>query len=400
MRMLLALMVLLAGLACSPAAEVALGDPTPAVGPVGVIESLAEETGGGVFRRMGSDPPTIDPHLTTDTSSAEVVVEVFSGLVSFSTDLRLVPELAERWEISPDGLVYTFYLRQNARFHDGKPVTAYDFEWSLNRAVDPKTASPVVETYLGDIVGVVDVIRGRASRIRGVEVLDDYTLRLTIDAPKAYFLAKLTYPTAYVLDRENVESGGPQWADTPNGTGPFRLAEYRVGERLVLERNDLFYREPARLKRVVMHLAGGQSMAMYENDELDITGVSLFDLDRVLDPNEPLNKDLVVAAPSFSISYVGFNVNQPPFDDRNFRRALAFAVNKPLIADEVMAGQVVPAYGILPPGMPGYNPDLVGLRFDPELARRLLAESKYADPATRPPIKLTIPGTGGSVSLD
>ena len=222
---------------------------------------------------MWSDPPTLDPALVTDTTSAGVVVEVFSGLVALDTDLRLIPDIAERWEVSPDGLRYTFYLRPYAKFHDGKPITARDFKWSIERAAYPDTGSPVADTYLNDIIGVEDVLEGRATDISGVKVIDDHTLQIDIDAPKAYFLAKLTYPTAYVLDRDNVEEGGRLWTDTPNGSGPFKLKEYSVGERIVLERNENFYRTPANVDTILMNLAGGQSMAMYENDEIDIVGV-------------------------------------------------------------------------------------------------------------------------------
>ena len=214
---------------------------------------------GGVFRRLWSDPPTLDPHLSSDTTSAGVVVEIYSGLVALNTDLQLVPDIADRWEISDDGRVYTFHIRDNARFQDGKPITASDFKWSLERAANPETASPVADTYLNDIIGVDAVIEGETTDIAGVRVIDDSTLQIEIDAPKAYFLAKLTYPTAYVLDRENVEAGGDSWTDTPNGSGPFKLAEYRVGERIVLERNENYYLEPAHLDSVVMNLAGGQS---------------------------------------------------------------------------------------------------------------------------------------------
>ena len=355
---------------------------------------------GGVFRRLWSDPPTLDPHKTSDTTSAFLVVEIFSGLVALNTNLELIPDIAERWEISEDGLVYTFHLRPEAKFHDGKPVTAYDFEWSINRAANPDTASTVADTYLNDIIGSEDVFEGRALEMTGITVIDDHTLQLTIDAPKAYFLAKLTYPTAYVLDQDNVEAGGRNWFDTPNGTGPFRLREYRIGERIVLERNDLFYREPAKLDTILLNLAGGQAMAMYENDEIDITGVGLFDLERVLDPNEELNAELVIAPPDFVIVYIGFNTNKPPFDSLEFRQALSHAVDKELIANEVLSGLNLPAYGILPPGFPGYNPDLVGLRFDLELARQLLDASPYADPDTRPRIEITVPGTGGTIGLD
>ncbi len=360
----------------------------------------SEERTGGVLRRLWSDPPTLDPHLSGDTTSAGVVVEIYSGLVALNTDLQLVPDVADRWEISEDGKIYTFYIRDNARFQDGKPITASDFKWSLERAASPDTASPVADTYLSDIIGVDDVLEGRNTDIAGVRVIDDRTLQIEIDAPKAYFLAKMTYPTAYVLDRDNVEAGGDSWTDAPNGSGPFRLAEYRVGEVIVLERNENFYLEPPHLDSVIMNLAGGQSMAMYENDEIDITGVGLFELDRVLDPTEPLNKELVIAPPSFTTFYIGFNATEPPFDDPKFRQALTHAVDKDLIANEVLSTLVTPAYGVLPPGFPGYNADLVGLQYDPDLARELLSESKYPDAETRPRIVVTVPGTGGSIGLD
>ena len=370
--------------------------------PAAPAPSVSEESAveGGVFRRLWADPPTLDPHLTSDTTSSGVVVEIFSGLVALDSELRLVPDVAERWEVSDDGKTYTFYIRENAKFHDGDRVTAQDFKWSMERAAHPDTASPVADTYLNDIVGIDAVLEGEKTDISGITVIDEATLRIEIDAPKAYFLAKMTYPTAYVLDRENVESGGRTWTDAPNGTGPFKLKEYRIGERIILERNEHFYRDPAHLDSIAMNLAGGQSMAMYENDEIDITGVGLFDLDRVLDPNEELNSELVVAPPDFSISYVGFNATQPPFDDPKFRQALNHAVDKNLIASEVLSDLVKPAFGILPPGFPGYNPDLTGLQHDPERAKLLLEESKYSDPNTRPRIVITVPGTGGTIGLD
>ena len=383
--------------------EAAQMAPTPTVAPVpelAAVESADGKVRGGTFNRLWADPPTLDPHLTTDTTSAAIVVEIFSGLVTLNTDLQLVPDIAERWEISEDGMVYTFFLREEAKFHDGKYITASDFKWSMERAVSPDTASPVADTYLADIIGVNDALEGLTDKISGIKVIDDLTLQITIDAPKAYFLAKLTYPTAYVLDRENVEAGGRNWTDNPNGSGPFRLKEYRIGERIILERNENYYLEPPYIDTVVMNLAGGQSMAMYENDEIDITGVGLFDLDRVLDPNEELNRELVVAPPSFSVSYVGFNTSMPPFDDAKFRQALNHAVDKELIASEVLSGLVEPAYGVLPPGFPGFNPNLQGLTYDPELARRLLAESQYPDAETRPRIVITVPGTGGTIGLD
>ena len=357
---------------------------------------------GGVFTRNWSDPPTLDPHLVTDTTSAGIVVEIFSGLVSLNEDLDIVPELAESWSISGGGTVYEFKLRPDLKFSNGEPVTAEDVKWSIERAAHPDTESPVAEIYLGDIVGVNEIIEGRGDVVSapGVTLIDDRTIRIEIDAPKAYFLAKLTYPTAYILNRDNVEAGGDSWTDNAAGTGPFFLEEYRIGQRMVLARNENYWGKQAYLDNVVLNLAGGVSMAMYENDEIDITGVGLADLTRVQDPTEELNKDLVRVPPHFSISYVGFNTTEPPFDDPKFRQALNYAVDKQLIAEQVYSDLVMPAYGILPPGFPGYSDEVDGIGYDPEKAKQLLAESKYADPETRPRITVTIPGTGGSAPLD
>ena len=251
-----------------------------------------QKTGGGTFRRLWSDPPTLDPHLTKDTTSAGIVVEIFSGLVGLSTDLELVADLAETWDIDSTGTIYTFKIRENAKFHNGKNVTADDVKWSFERSASKETASPVAETYLGDIVGLKDYMEGKADSIKGLKVIDQQTIQITIDAPKPYFLAKLSYPTSYVLDRDVVTAGGRNWwLENPVGTGPFKLTEYKIGERIVLTRNDDYHLGPIDIHKIEMYLGGGQSMAMYENDEIDITGVGLFDLERVLDKQEPLNKD-------------------------------------------------------------------------------------------------------------
>ena len=357
---------------------------------------------GGRFVRLFVDPPTLDPHLTTDATSATIIVEVFGGLVTIDANLDVVPDLAEGWDISADGRVYTFRIRPDATFHDGKPVTAEDIRWSLERVTNPLTEAPNVDSYLGDIVGVDEKLAGDALTISGVRVINERTIEITIDQPKSYFLAKLTYPTAFVLDRENIEANPKNWFRKPNGTGPFRMTEYKVGETLILSRNEGYHLGPPKLAEVEMILSGGTSMLMYENDEIDIAGVGLADLDRLLDPTNRLNAELMRAAPSFSIQYIGLNVNEPPLDDRKVRQALNLAIDKNEIATIVLGDQVVPATGILPPGFPGFSKSVSGYNFDPERARQLLRESKYGDDLENlPPITITTPGSfGANVSLD
>ena len=348
------------------------------------------------------DPPTIDPHVTTDATSARIIVEVFGGLVTIDPSLDIVPDLAETWDVSGDGTVYTFHLRPDAKFHDGKPVTARDVQWSLERATNPLTESPVVDQYLGDIVGVKEKVAGDATTISGVRVIDEHTIEITIDQAKSYFLAKLTYPTGFVLDQENVEANPRNWFREPNGTGPFRLQEYRVGETLVLGRNEDYHLGPPKLEEVEFILSGGTSMLMYENDEIHVAGVGLADLDRLDDPNNDLYPQLKTAPASFSVNYIGLNVNEPPLDDVKVRQALNFAIDKQEIASIVLGDLVRPADGILPPNFPGYDEAVQGYEYDPVKARQLLGESKYGgDLENIPPITITTPGSfGANVSLD
>ena len=293
-----------------------------------------------------------------------------------------------------------FNLRENAKFHSGKPVTAQDVKWSIERAVNPLTAAPVVDQYLGDIVGVDERLNGDADEVTGIRVIDQRTVEIATDASKSYFLAKLTYPTAFVLDQENVETGR-RWFREPNGTGPFKLDEYVPGERLVLARNENFHLAPPKLDKVRFILSGGTTMLMYENDEIHLAGVGVADLDRVLDPNNSLNAELQRAPPTFSVDYIGMNVNAPPFEDQKIRQAMNYAIDKSVIARDVLANLVVPAAGILPPGFPAYNEDLSGYAYDPDKAQQLLRESTYGSAENLPRIILTTAGSFGSgVSLD
>jgi oligopeptide transport system substrate-binding protein len=347
---------------------------------------------------FGSSPLTLDPAMARESTSLEYIVEIFSGLVCFDPDLKLTPDIAESWDISGNGTIYTFHLRQGVEFHSGRKVTANDFKYSLERVCDPATGSQTAETYLGDIVGVKEKLQGKANEINGIKVIDDYTLQITIDAPKEYFLPKLSYPTAFVVDKANVESG-ENWWKKPNGTGPFKLREWKEGKQITLERNELYYLEPAKVRQVVYLLGGGVPMIMYEDNKIDVTDVSLGDIERVLDPSNPLHEELSIV-PGFSLYYIGFNSAKPPFDDAKIRQAFSYAIDKDKIIDLVLKGVVSKAEGILPPGMPGYNKDIQGLDFNVERAKQLIAESKYGNVSNLPTITLTTAGMGAVSSIE
>ena len=349
-------------------------------------------SGKGTLNLYGTAPSTIDPALARGDDSIPYIVEIFGGLVYFDPDLNLLPDIAESWDKSSDSRIYTFHLRQGVKFHDGKEVKASDFKYSFERACDPATRSQTAETYLGDIVGVKEKLRSETNDISGIKVTDDYTLEITIDAPKEYFLSKLSYPVAFVVDKTNVESG-KNWWQKPNGTGPFKVKEWQDGKLIKLERNDQYYLEPAKINKIVYRLWGGVPMMMYEVDEIDTTNVNLTDIARVLDPSNPLNKELYIT-PGFSLSYIGFNSTKPPFDDAKVRQAFSHALDKDKIVELVLKNTVRKADGILPPGMPGYNETVKGLSFNPVLARQLISESKYGNVSNLPPIRLTTAGLG------
>lgn len=340
-------------------------------------------------------PITLDPALSRDASSHAYIVQLFSGLVAFDKDLNLIPDIAQDWELSPEGTTYTFYLRPGVSFHDGRPVTAWDFKYSWERACHPETGSQTAADFLGDIVGVSDVIAGRAREISGVEVVNDYTLKVTIDAPKTYFLAKLSYPVAFVVDRHNV-TAGEEWWRHPNGTGPFQLMEWQEDQLIILKRNDHYHREPAKVQYVIFRLWGGVPIWMYETDEIDVASVSIIDIERVRDETNPLHQDLVIT-PMLSVEFIGFNVTKPPFDDASIRRAFAMAVDRDRLIETVLKDMVEPAQGLLPPGLPGHNPEVRGIDYDPTQARELIA-AKYGDISNFPPITLTAAGYGTAPS--
>ncbi|HLC28458.1 MAG TPA: peptide ABC transporter substrate-binding protein [Dehalococcoidia bacterium] len=334
----------------------------------------------GELRLFGGDPITLDPACASDADSAVYIVEIFSGLVSFDRELNVIPDVAESIDVSPDGLVYTFHLRKNVVFHDGsRRVVADDFKFSMERALNPDTQSTVGEVYLDDIAGVDEFITGAAEEVSGVKVINDDTLEITIKEPIVYFLDKLTYPTAYVVDRREVGDAtcfeGADWTLNPNGTGPFKLKEFVLGQRIELEPNTDFYLDPKpSLQQVTYLLAGGSALVMYENDEIDVTGVGVNDVERIRDPNEPLNAEYQTGA-NMSTDYIGFNTQEAPFDDPRVRKAFAMATDKQLVAETVLMDILLPAKGILPPGIAGYDETYEGVPYDPEAARALLDEA-------------------------
>lgn len=356
--------------------------------------NITEET---VLNIYGTDPYSLDPATVADATSITYVIQIFSGLVRFDDNLEIVPDIAENWNISSDGTVYTFYLKDNIQFHSGKEVTAEDFKYSWERACDPNTGSQTASTYLGDIIGANEMLDGERDSIRGIEVVDDHILRITIEDPKSYFLYKLTYASAFVVNKNNVEIGKGWWRN-PDGTGPFKLEKWDDNRLLVLERNeyDASVSSLNSINKINYQLWTGRPMDLYETGQIDIGHVSLDYIEKMTDIDGDFYTQLEIF-PELNVTYLGFNCQKPPFDDVNIRQAFSMAINKNKLTSLVYNDALESAFGILPNGMPGFNDSLIGLDYDVNYAYKLIAESEYGSISNLPSITITTGGWGGQL---
>jgi len=351
-------------------------------------------TGKNVFRyAMQNRPTTLDPALVEDGDTIDMLMQVFEGLVQWSEKNEVVPNIAERWDISADGTVYTFHLKPNVLFHKPfqRPVTAHDFVYTLTRSLLPATKSPTAMSYLNDIVGAKDVADGKTATLAGVKALDDHTLQITIVGRKPYFLGKLTYPTAYVVCREAVEKNGGRIDEKSMvGSGPFALAQFRPGYSILLAANPVYHGgKPilAGLERPILPDSNSRQ-TRYESGGTDITDVQRADLSRLR--NDPVLRTQIREFARANVWYLALNqLAFPPFKDRRVRQAFAHAIDKDAVIRLALKDTADRANGIIPPGVPGHDPAYRGLTYDPAKARRLLAEAGYPDGRGFPPLTIT-----------
>ncbi len=348
---------------------------------------------------LGGDPlpRDLDPARTTG-SAAGYIGLLYSGLVRLSPNLQVVPDLAESWVINADGTEYTFTLREGLTFATGQPLTAADVQFSWERAADPETGSTTVATYMADIVGVSEKLNGDAESIAGIEVIDDRTLVVTLDGPKPYFLAKLTYPTSYVVDEESVGSvDDDEWVFDPNPSGPYDLADYQENEMITFVRNDAYYAPPA-IQNVLYQIARvGNRISLFASGEVDLVYLGATDALEVQKSSHPQH-DQWVSTASLCTTLVQMNNTMPPMDDLNVRRAFALAVDKDGLNELLSEGTNLVADTIFPPAMPGYSQTFAqeqsAQRFNEEAARAALAASQYAEGL--PPVVISAGGFGDS----
>lgn len=363
--------------------------------------SVAQPTGEQVLRLAGpvEGITTLDPSLARDISSAFLARQVYRGLTRLDANLVPVPELAERIEMAPGGLDYTFMLRKDAVFHDGRQITAEDVIFSFTHALDPASAGGVSAllggpTYLSDMVGAADVIAGRSDRLAGVRVVDERTVTIRLAAPRATFLMKLAAAPAAIIDSRDVFRGG-EWWRSPNGSGPFKVVEWVPEERLVLGRFDAFFGGAPPLERIEIRLGveAFQPFNLYQDGQIDIETVPQNVIDRVTEAGSPL-RDEMVQTPLFGLYFVAFRIDTPPMDDIHVRRALTLAFPRAKVAEVSLNGNAAVADGLVPDGMLGqrWDPQVVSVNL--EEARRELAASQYGSAAGVPRLTLYTAGHG------
>jgi ABC-type oligopeptide transport system substrate-binding subunit/DNA-binding SARP family transcriptional activator len=333
------------------------------------------------LRVAAFEPATLDLGISMDFPSHVMLDQLFSGLVEVSPDLGIVPDVARSWEVFDGGRKYIFHLRDDVRWSDGIQVTAEDFEYTWKRIVDP-TSGWRWHDFLFDIKGAKAYHQGEVTdpELVGVRALDKFTLVVELEGPTSYFPHLLAFVSAFPVPRHKVEVHGAAWAklDKVVTNGPFRLAAWVRGESLVLERNPSYHgRFPGNLQRVECSFLSGQpgkSLQMYEEGKLDIcSDLPLGELARA----RQRHAGEYVSGPWLSTDFIGFDVSQPPFNDKRVRQAFTLATDREALADVTLRGYAFPALGgLVPPGMPGHSPG-VGLPYDPEAGRRLLAEAGY-----------------------
>ena len=304
----------------------------------------------------GGDPASLDPHKVSGDWENRIVGDLFEGLVTEDIQARPIPGMAERWEISADGLVYTFHLR-DAKWSDGQPVTAHDFAFAFQRLMDPETAAKYAWLQY-PIQNGEAINNGSATpETLGVEALNDHTLKITLQNVTPYFLGALTHYTAYPIPRHVYDEHGENWVKPENivSNGPYKATEWVPGSHVRAVANDMHYAaDDLDIREVVYYVLEDDSAALkrYEAGEFDI--LTEFPTDQIERLRAERAEELFVA-PFLGLYYYVFNHNTPALQDRRVREALSMTVNRRILSEKIIGRGEIPAYSWVPPGMDNYR---------------------------------------------
>jgi peptide/nickel transport system substrate-binding protein/oligopeptide transport system substrate-binding protein len=339
------------------------------------------KSGGNITVTYKDDVATLDPAIGYDWQNWSMIKSLYDGLMDYepgTTELR--PGLAESYDISEDGMVFTFKLREGVKFHNGRVMTADDVKYSLDRVTDPKTQSPGAG-FFGSIAGYDAVSSGEVTGLSGVKVLDDQTVEITLSRPDATFLHVMGLNFASVVAKEAVEAAGADFGKTAMGTGAFKLADWTIGQKLVFAKNKDYWRAGLPYLDSVTFEVGQEpivALLRLQNGEVDVPGDGIPPAKFQEVMGDPAQAARVIEGGQLHTGYITLNVKMPPFDNVDVRKAVNMAINKERIT-QVINGRAVPATQPLPPSMPGYTEGYAGYAYDPDAAKALLAEAGFAD---------------------
>jgi oligopeptide transport system substrate-binding protein len=375
----------------SPSASVPASAAASAAAAAKPSPSAAASIAANTLRyNIGDEPESIDPAQDQDTDQDFVDMQLNATLVYPDKDLNIQPGLAEKWDVSADGLTYTFHLRQGLKWSDGSPLTAKDFEYSFKRLFDPATASPYTDIVKG-IKGAEEFFGSKSKdpaelqKLRdgvGVKAQDDATFVITLKEPEAFFLSTLFNGATAPVSQASLEKNKDKAFDAPGfvGSGPFVLKSWQHKSRMDLEPNPYYYGGAPKINlSLVMIHEPTATLAAYKNNEIDTTGqVNLSAADTASLRNDPAYKNQVLQYTELGTYYLQYNVTKKPFDDPKVRQAISYAMDRKTLVDKVLAGVGSPATSLIPPGMPGHV-DGLGQEYDVNKAKQLLAEAGYPD---------------------
>lgn len=338
--------------------------------------------------RVLDEYDSLDPQLLEGVDSSTVIRDLFEGLYNMDANGELVPGVATSHEVSDDNLVYTFTLRDNAKWSDGKPVTAGDFVYAWKRAVNPETASPYAwYMELMSIAGAAEIIAGTAEvDTLGVKALGDQTLEVTLSKPLPYFADMVAHATTFPAPAWAIEAHGKEWTRPENmvSNGAYILTEHTPKERLVRERNDQYWdNEHTVIEKVVALVIGDENQALtrYKAGELDKTDIPAGQYPNLKEEMP----DEAFAVPRLCNYYFNFNMSEQgpeAFKDERVRKALSLAIDRQVIVDAVLKGGQFPAYNFTPAATAGFEMpeiDYAGMTQAErdQMAKDLLAEAGF-----------------------
>jgi oligopeptide transport system substrate-binding protein len=365
--------------ACSTTTPATAPASNPAATPA-PAEAQAPQHGGEITVVYKDDLATLDPAIGYDWTNWPAIKMVFDGLLDYDETTNITPRLAAALpEVNEDATVYTFTLREGVQFQNGRALTADDVVYSLTRVLDPATQSPGAGFYVG-IQGAQDFIDGKATAVSGIEAVDPATVKFTLNSPDVTFLNKLALNFAFIVPKEEVEKAGENFGHAPVGTGPFKLTEWQSGQYLVFERNpNYFYEGLPYLDKVRIEVGVEPDVALLrlERGEIQLMGDPPPGAEWTRISSDPAWANRIERQPQVSTIYIAINTTVPPFDNVQVRQALNYAIDKARII-QLLNGRGTVANQILPPLMPGYDPDYAGYSYDPDKAKELLAAAGFA----------------------